>query len=72
MMAVDSLNKEGSVVEINIYDTKATNQPLSQLLHSRELNNVGLIIAAISNTQSSRLLLIFLPAKTYRLFGYLS
>lgn len=49
MMAIDSLNKEGTRVEINIYDTKQTSQTLSQLLKAPELNNVGLMIAAITN-----------------------
>jgi len=50
MMAIDSLNQEGSIVEVSIYDTKQTSQSLSQQLRSPDLNNVGLIIAVISNT----------------------
>ncbi len=50
MMAIDSLNAEGAKVEISIYDTKQTNASLSQLLRAPEMNNVGLIIADITNT----------------------
>lgn len=50
MMAIDSLNHERAKAEISIYDTKQTNESLSALLKKPELNNVGLIIAAITNT----------------------
>ncbi|MCW3115094.1 MAG: LysM-repeat protein and domain [Segetibacter sp.] len=55
MMAIDSLNEEGARVEISIYDTKQTTQSLSVLLRSSELNNVGLIIAGITNTSELKL-----------------
>ena len=41
---------EGDQVEICIYDTKQTTKPLAICLKAPELNNVGLIIAAITNT----------------------
>jgi len=50
MMAVDSLNQEHAKVEISIYDTKQTSKSLSELLKTPELSNVGLMIAAITNT----------------------
>ncbi len=50
MMAVDSLSKEGTNVEFSIYDTKQSNQSLAQILLAPDLNNVGLMIANISNT----------------------
>lgn len=50
MMAIDSLNQEGARLEINIYDTKQSKQTLTKLLTSPELNNTGLMIAAITNT----------------------
>ncbi|HEX8461861.1 MAG TPA: ABC transporter substrate-binding protein, partial [Segetibacter sp.] len=56
MMAIDSLNKEGSIAEVNIYDTKQTNQSLAQQLQASEMNNVGLIIAAITNTTELKLI----------------
>ena len=55
MMAIDSLNAEGSRVEISIYDTKQTVPSLSTLLKSGEFNNVGLIIAAITSTAELKL-----------------
>lgn len=50
MMAIDSLNQEHAKVEISIYDTKQTSSSLDELLKKPELNNVGLMIAAITNT----------------------
>ena len=49
MMAIDSLNKDGVKAEISIYDTKQTKQNLADLLKKPELNNVGLMIASITN-----------------------
>ena len=56
MMAIDSLNKDGIRVEISIYDTKQTRQTLSDLLKNSELNNVGLMIAAITNPAELKML----------------
>jgi hypothetical protein len=50
MMAVDSMSKEGANVEVTIFDTKQVAQSLAQILTSPQLNNTGLIIAAITNT----------------------
>jgi hypothetical protein len=55
MMAIDSLNTEGSKVEISIYDLKQDSKSLAALLKSSELNNVGLIIAALTNTAELKL-----------------
>ncbi|MCW3079569.1 hypothetical protein [Segetibacter sp.] len=55
MMAIDSLNAEGSRAEISIYDIKQNAKSLNTLLKSSELNNVGLIIAAITNTAELKL-----------------
>ena len=49
MMAIDSLNQEGTFAEISIYDTKQSPKTLNTLLVSEEMNSVGLIIAAITN-----------------------
>ena len=55
MMAIDSLNQEGARVEISIYDTKQTRQSLTDLLKKPELNGVGLMIAAITNTKELKI-----------------
>lgn len=55
MMAIDTLNKEHSRVEISIYDTKQTHESLGTLLKKPELSNVGLMIAAITNTAELKL-----------------
>jgi hypothetical protein len=49
MMAIDSLNREQAKAEISIYDTKQTHESLIELLKKPELNDVGLIIAAITS-----------------------
>ncbi|MEJ7679461.1 MAG: hypothetical protein WKG06_16695 [Segetibacter sp.] len=55
MMAIDSLNHDGARVEISIYDTKQTSQSLDELMKKPELNNAGLIIAAITNTKELKI-----------------
>jgi hypothetical protein len=50
MMAIDSLNQDGAKVDISIYDTKQTQQTLSELMKKPELAGVGLMIAVITNT----------------------
>ncbi len=55
MMAIDSLNKDGARVEISIYDTKQTSQSLSDLMKKPELDGVGLMIAAITNTKELKI-----------------
>lgn len=55
MMAIDSLNQEGARAEISIYDTKQTHQSLSDLMKKPELNDVGLMIAAITNTKELKI-----------------
>lgn len=49
-MAIDSLNLEGAHVEISIYDSKQSHQTISDLFSKPEMNDVGLVIAAITNT----------------------
>lgn len=48
-LAIDSLKQEGVNVEISIYDTKKEGLSLTELFISPEFDNVGLIIASISN-----------------------
>ncbi|WP_026260387.1 ABC transporter substrate-binding protein [Segetibacter koreensis] len=55
MMAIDSLNQVGAKVEISIYDTKQAHQSLVELMKKPELNDVGLIIAAITNTKELKI-----------------
>lgn len=55
MMAIDSLNAEGTKVEISIYDTKQASTPLTSILKAPGLANVGLIIAAITNPTDLKL-----------------
>ena len=55
MMAIDSLNQDSARVEISIYDTKQTNQSLSDLMKKPELNDVGLMIAAVTNTKELKI-----------------
>lgn len=55
MMAIDSLNQDRARVEISIYDTKQTTQSISDLLKKPEMNNAGLIIAAITNTKELKM-----------------
>lgn len=50
MLAVDSLNREGTFAEISVYDTKSTEQTLADILKSPAVSSTGLIIAAITNT----------------------
>lgn len=55
MMAIDSLNQDKTRAEISIYDTKQTRQSLIELMTKPELNNTGLMIAAITNTKELKL-----------------
>ncbi len=55
MMAIDSLNHDGVSVEISIYDSKQTSLSLDELMKKPQLNNTGLIIAAITNTKELKI-----------------
>jgi len=55
MMAIDSLNAEGTKVEISIYDTKQSKTPLASILKAPGLANVSLIIASITNPADLKL-----------------
>ncbi|HEX8278352.1 MAG TPA: hypothetical protein VF540_06635, partial [Segetibacter sp.] len=55
MMAIDSLNQDSARVEISIYDTKQTNQSLSDLMKKPELNDVGLMIAVVTNPKELKI-----------------
>jgi hypothetical protein len=55
MMAVDSLNKEGIKAEIAIYDSRQDAASLDRVMKGPELANIGLMIAAITNTTELKL-----------------
>ncbi len=50
-LALDSLNKEGSQLEIFIYDTRSATETLEKQLNKPELDGVELIIAHCSNNE---------------------
>lgn len=50
-LALDSLNKEYAPLEIFVYDTRSTTESVTQLLNSRELDSVQLIIAHLSSSE---------------------
>lgn len=55
MMAIDSLGAERTKVEISIYDIKQLQPSLTSLLKSSQLDDVGLMIAAISDQAELKL-----------------
>lgn len=52
-LALDSLNKEGSTIEVRAYDTEEGLNTLRQLLQSQELGNTDLIIGALSAKENT-------------------
>lgn len=69
MMAIDSLNHEGSIAEVIIYDTKQSSNALISLLSGTEMNDVGLIIAAITNPAEQKIFSEFSLAQTIPLIS---
>jgi hypothetical protein len=59
MLAVDSLQREGASVEVNIYDTKQDFKSLTAIFQGPQLNNTGLIIASVTNPTELRTLSMF-------------
>lgn len=55
MLAIDSLEREGASVEVNIYDTK-DQRTFSRIFQGSEMNNTGLIIASLTNQTDLRTL----------------
>ena len=50
MLAIDSLQKESSPIEVSIYDTKKTHQTLNELCGQMKKMNFSLIIASLTNS----------------------
>lgn len=59
MLAIDSLQKEGTNIEVWIYDTHKANQSLQQLTGIMQPLNFSLIIASISNSAEQRIISAF-------------
>ncbi|HEX8331538.1 MAG TPA: hypothetical protein VF622_02890, partial [Segetibacter sp.] len=59
MLAIDSLEREGASVEVNIYDIKQDFKSLSSIFMNGELNNTGLIIGSVTNPSELRTLSTF-------------
>jgi ABC-type branched-subunit amino acid transport system substrate-binding protein len=58
-MAIDSLQKENTNIEVWIYDTHKANQSLQQLTNEMQSRNFSLIIASISNAAEQKTLSLF-------------
>ncbi len=48
-MALDSLQKEGAKLNVQIYDSKSVTQPMAQVVASPAFERTGLIIGQVSN-----------------------
>ena len=59
MLAVDSLQKENSPVEVFFYDTKTKSKPLNLILADKELTDVNMIIASVTSRNELKLLADF-------------
>lgn len=59
MLAIDSLQKEGTNIEVWIYDTHKANQSLQQLTGEMQPLNFSLIIASISSSAEQRVISAF-------------
>src|SRR4051794_39706412 len=58
-MAIDSLQKENTNIEVWIYDTHKANQSMQQLVNEMQNRNFSLIIASISNAAEQKTLSLF-------------
>jgi hypothetical protein len=56
MIAIDSLQAEGHQLEVNIYDTKSSNQPINSIISKEEFDGTSLIIASFNNRTEIKLL----------------
>ncbi len=63
MMAIDSLEKENANVEVFIFDSKSTSEPISQVLEKNIWNDMSLIIASFNNRSDVKLLADFAKLK---------
>jgi len=51
-LALDSLSEEGAQLEVFVYDTRSTKEPLAQQLEKPELNDVEMILAYAGSQES--------------------
>jgi len=49
--ALDSLNKVGAPLEVYVYDSRSQERPLTQVLNSREVNSVDMMIGHASSSE---------------------
>lgn len=59
LMAVDSLNKTNTPLEIRIIDAKQKNNSLASILSDTSIQNIGLIISAVTNRADTKLIADF-------------
>lgn len=69
MLAIDSLNAERTVAEVQIYDTKNPNSSLEELLAQPALQDVSLLIASFNNRNEIRPLADFAQKKNILLIS---
>lgn len=69
MLAIDSLNAEKTVAEVQIYDTKNPNNSLGELLAQPALQDVSLLIASFNNRNEIRPLADFAQKKNILLIS---
>jgi hypothetical protein len=50
-LAVDSLDKTGAALDVYIYDTRSTSNPISRVVQSGEFNTIDLIIGHVTNAE---------------------
>ena len=72
LMAIDSLKKTNTLIDIRIIDTKQKNNSLATLLTDSSLQKTGIIISAVTNKADTKLIADFALAHTkhpwYQLF----
>ena len=59
LMAVDSLNKINTPIEVRIIDTKQKNNSLANILSDSNIQNTALIISAVTNRADTKLIADF-------------
>ena len=59
LMAVDSLNKKNTPIEVRIIDTKQKNNSLANILSDSNIQNTALIISAVTNRADTKLIADF-------------
>jgi hypothetical protein len=59
LMAIDSLNKTNTPIEVRIIDTKQKNYSLANILSDSSIQNTALIISAVTNRAETKLIADF-------------